>query len=248
MVVTVTDASGPVGVGLEVEILFDHPDVGSCSEYVIGWSFGVCHDSPLLTVEEIVDGSALELANGGNPAALSVHSILDGGWCALAIINFFGDEYLPPALGDQLYVATYGSDTPTSSEICLCDTLGNPACEIVFLPAFCSDLEYIPATICGQIEVTPPLELRRGDVDVNGAIQLADAVALLEWLFSVSPPGSCEDAGDVNDSGLLEPLLDPFFLLLFLFQNGAPPPAPFAECGLDPSADSLGCDVYPPCP
>ena len=38
------------------------------------------------------------------------------------------------------------------------------------------------------------------------------------------------------------------YVLTFLFSAGTPPPAPYPNCGLDPTADQLGCNSFPPCP
>jgi hypothetical protein len=43
----------------------------------------------------------------------------------------------------------------------------------------------------------------------------------------------------VNDDGTLN-ISDPITLLLHLFVGGGPLPAP-ADCGPDPTSDSLGC-------
>ena len=46
---------------------------------------------------------------------------------------------------------------------------------------------------------------------------------------------------DVNDSGLLD-ISDPLALLAYLFANGAEPPLPGAEPGIDWTPDKLTCD------
>lgn len=85
-------------------------------------------------------------------------------------------------------------------------------------------------------------EFTRGDVDANGTIELADAVSILQYLYGGDPlPVSCRDAADVDDSG--QPgILDPVWLLSFLFVAGSPPPpAPYPACGFDPTLDALDC-------
>ena len=49
-----------------------------------------------------------------------------------------------------------------------------------------------------------------------------------------------------NDDGTLN-LVDVIRLVGYLFRTGAPAPAPFEECGVDPTTDALGCDSFPPC-
>lgn len=80
----------------------------------------------------------------------------------------------------------------------------------------------------------------RGDVDGDGAVTLDDSQRLLEVLAgkSVEPP--CQDAADVDDDGDVDSD-DALFLLSFLGSGSPQPPAPFPECGVDPTADTLSC-------
>jgi hypothetical protein len=95
--------------------------------------------------------------------------------------------------------------------------------------------------------VEPPEQpFRRGDASSDGRRDLSDAVFTLSHLFTGGPPLACLKAGDSDDSGGLD-LSDAVYLLLHLFQGGPPPGAPFEECGLDPSADALACESFPPC-
>ena len=49
-----------------------------------------------------------------------------------------------------------------------------------------------------------------------------------------------------NDDGALD-IADAVAILSRLFANAGPLPAPFSECGLDPTADELGCAAFAPC-
>ncbi|MFN0059265.1 MAG: beta-propeller fold lactonase family protein [Planctomycetota bacterium] len=87
----------------------------------------------------------------------------------------------------------------------------------------------------------------RGDVNIDGAINIADAVFALEVLFSGLPASSCADAMDCNDDGALN-IADPIALLNYMFSGlGLTLPAP-TVCGVDPSADALGCAAFGVCP
>ncbi len=103
-----------------------------------------------------------------------------------------------------------------------------------------------------EYSLTPPSadpELTRGDSNDDGMVNIADAVFLLSSLF---PTGAgvdlpCEDAADANDDGTLN-IADAIATLQSLFGS---PPAPLpspTSCGVDPSADALGCDVGTSCP
>ena len=84
---------------------------------------------------------------------------------------------------------------------------------------------------------------RRGDGNADGALNIADPVATLNFLFSGGAGPPCEDAADANDTGVLD-ITDAVFTLNFLFLGGAPPlpPGP-SECGRDPTLDRLACLV-----
>ncbi|MBI4607184.1 MAG: hypothetical protein HY721_34910, partial [Planctomycetes bacterium] len=86
----------------------------------------------------------------------------------------------------------------------------------------------------------------RGDAAADGKLDLADAVAVLGYLFRRGEAPGCLDAADANDDGRLN-VTDAVRLLLHLFAGGAPPREPSAACGADPTADGLACDVHPPC-
>jgi len=91
----------------------------------------------------------------------------------------------------------------------------------------------------------------RGDVNQDGRLTVSDSIAVLRYLF---PAGdqvpACLDACDMNDDGRIN-VADPVYLLGYLFADGpaVPPPAgsPPAACGPDPTADSLGCEIFSPC-
>jgi hypothetical protein len=97
----------------------------------------------------------------------------------------------------------------------------------------------------------PPPELfRRGDVNVDGGVNIADAIRLLNALFVPgSPQPDCYDSADVNDDGGNN-VADAVYLLNALFVPGSDnPPAPGAlECGVDPTDDAFDCALYLACP
>jgi hypothetical protein len=89
----------------------------------------------------------------------------------------------------------------------------------------------------------------RGDANLDQRVDLSDAVAILNFLFSGQGGfHDCKDAMDADDNGSLE-VTDGIRILNFLFQGGEKPAAPFEECGFDTAHDpvdpnatkSLGC-------
>lgn len=91
------------------------------------------------------------------------------------------------------------------------------------------------------------IHFRRGDIDGDGLVDIADPIAVLGDLFSTPSGSECAKAADTNDDGLAD-IADPVYLLTFLFSRGSEPPAPFADCGLDPTEDALDCAAYAGCP
>ncbi len=100
-----------------------------------------------------------------------------------------------------------------------------------------SDLSFIP-TVIRILRVEKP-RFRRGDATNDTGVNLADAVAILGYLFRGEREPACLDAADTNDDGSVN-LSDAIFLLTALFKGGPEPPAPGRECGEDGTADSLG--------
>ena len=80
----------------------------------------------------------------------------------------------------------------------------------------------------------------RGEVNQDGAVNLTDGVAILQYLFQGGAAPACEDAADVDDDGQVI-LTDAVYLLNFLFAQGVEPPAPFPEPGADEMEDELLC-------
>jgi hypothetical protein len=79
----------------------------------------------------------------------------------------------------------------------------------------------------------------RGDSNNDLKVDLGDAITIFNDLFLGTPaPAPCRDALDVDDSGSLD-LTDGVSILLFLFQGGGPPKAPFPDPGIDPTNDTL---------
>jgi len=87
---------------------------------------------------------------------------------------------------------------------------------------------------------------KRGDANLDGAVDISDPVKTLNFLFIGAPNPGCDDAMDANDSGAVD-ISDGVYSLNFLFTGGKAPPAPYPDCGEDETADSLGCNSYPLC-
>jgi hypothetical protein len=70
---------------------------------------------------------------------------------------------------------------------------------------------------------------------------------MLSDLFLGGPHLDCEAASDANADGGFD-VADPTFVIQFQFLEGAPPPAPYPNCGTSPGQEAADCFSYPTCP
>ena len=97
-------------------------------------------------------------------------------------------------------------------------------------------------------ETAPGAQFRRGDCNNDAKVDISDAINTLDALFLGDEPLGCQDACDVNDDGQLD-ISDPIATLDALFLGSGSIPLPgMQDCGVDPTADGLGCELYEGCP
>jgi hypothetical protein len=86
---------------------------------------------------------------------------------------------------------------------------------------------------------------RRGDADVNGAVNITDAVRILNVLFLGIGTITCDDAADSDDNGAVN-ITDAVRILNVLFLGiGTIGPPGADACGPDPTDDAISCADYP---
>ncbi len=102
-----------------------------------------------------------------------------------------------------------------------------------------------PWSLVIHTELAGATFFRRGDVNLDAIVNLADAVTICSYLFKGRVVG-CLDALDTNDDGRLN-VADPVYLLAYLFAKKLPPPTPGPELRwFDPTPDDLDCAVGAP--
>jgi len=101
------------------------------------------------------------------------------------------------------------------------------------------DAEAKAAYIC----VGPGTAFARGDANVDGRMDISDAVRILMYLFGGGVTLDCLDAADADDSGALD-ISDPIRILWYLYLGGQVVAPPFPGKGPDPTEDGLGCQRW----
>jgi hypothetical protein len=98
----------------------------------------------------------------------------------------------------------------------------------------------VPGTIGTSCGTPTGGNVRRGDSDSNGAVNITDAVRILNVLFLGIGAITCDDAADSDDNGAVN-ITDAVRILNVLFLGIGVIPPPTESCGPDPTDDALGC-------
>jgi mono/diheme cytochrome c family protein len=109
----------------------------------------------------------------------------------------------------------------------------------------CAALSVLAGRSLWALEFPP---LQRGDANNDSRLDIADGIAVLQFLFLGGRAPPCSPVADANDSGMVD-ITDGIFILQHLFLGGPTPPvltqADLVECrGLDPAAVERGLSVY----
>jgi hypothetical protein len=95
----------------------------------------------------------------------------------------------------------------------------------------------------GRVHVLGDPAFLRGDANLDGKLDLSDAVHTLSALFLGAGPLACEDAADANDDGQLD-ISDPITILSFLFAGVDAAPLASRIAAADATPDALTCERY----
>ena len=147
--VRINDATGETETAGDVIISLD-----VTADDVYGWSVAVCHDSDLVTLEEVLDGADLAVANDGDAPEFAQVTLYDDGFVAGALVCLTSCEFLPTGAEYELYLASYTplALAPTVIDLTLCDTLPAIDNEVVLLGGVSID----PTLDDGTLTVTGP--------------------------------------------------------------------------------------------
>lgn len=236
------------GATVSIPVSLDNPMAAE------GFSFGLLHDAAVAAVTGGAQGSVTQATNAGGGAdfffvntAPTLPAGATGGafvGCVISLSPPF-DE-IAMGIDQEVAVISYQIGAATTAgqttSVNFSGDVGNPPVAIVV--SVNGGSQAVGTLVSGSITsdgVVAGQTFRRGDANDDGIVDVSDVVFLAKWLFGVGPASTCDDAGDANDNGVLDSLMDPLFLLTYLFQGGPAPAAPFASCGLDPTSDALDC-------
>lgn len=242
LVQTLEAGSTSVAVGGQGSVVVQLQTTGQ----IRGLSYGICHDSALVTALTLSEGADVQALNGGLGPEFGVLNVLSDG-VTQALVPAFMQIVTLPAGTNELAIATYeGVGAPgNTANLDFCNTLTDGVTPPVAVSFTCSGgATFGPATSSGSVEILDGVVFIRGDCNVDGSFNVADAVNLLGLLFGGGNTTTCEDACDGNDDGSRD-IGDAVYMLGNLFSMGDPPPAPHPGCGVDPTMDLLGCVAGP---
>jgi hypothetical protein len=100
---------------------------------VAGWSFGVCHDSALMTINSAVDGATTLIVKNGSPPDFNQIQVSTQGYGVGVVICFTGCAVLDPGTGYELNVANYTADVEGVAASDYCNSIGSPPIETVIV-------------------------------------------------------------------------------------------------------------------
>ena len=142
-------------------------------------------------------------------------------------------------IANLIYEVPIGNPLGTVGLIEFVDGLGSPPITNRFSTEMTESIT--PYFLHGSctIDAQPQFVFFRGDANYNLAVDIADAIFILGYLFSGGAEPGCPDTADVNDDGQIN-IGDAIYLLGFLFGDGPTIPYPFPGFGLDPTPDNLG--------
>lgn len=224
------------------------------SSDVQGWSYGICHDMALLSLDAVVAGSTTSTVNNGGSADFAELNMEAGGYTIGVVISFTGAAVLAPGSDYELTVGTYTAmagvvpgDPSVLTEVTPCQTLGVPPVSTVVVVGGSSLAPQTSPLTLAISPIPPPRDFVRGDANADGHVDISDGIWMLSNLFQGGPGIDCDLANDANADGSFD-TADAIYDLNYVFLGGAAPSAPFPGCGQLENQTIEQCQEFPGCP
>ena len=185
--VSLTFTGGTVlpGETISSSVILDH------SSNATGWAYSACHDPAVVELSTFSLGASGLVVNGGEPPDFLEIQQTAEGWSHGAIVSSFGLFSLPDGV-HEIGVAEYQGGAAGVTTICPCelDVVPPPTTVIVY-----SGVSVAPVEICGDITVPEGPYFVRGDANVDGSVDVGDAIEILNTL--PTKPAFVIHTGDV---------------------------------------------------
>ena len=235
------DGTAEAGEMLTVPMILD----STAGSEIVGWSYGVCHDPAVISIESVELGSAITSILGPAGPFIFLLEIEADGYAISLLLDSLPFTTLPVGVS-EISVANYVHQlSPGESTVMTaCSTIGTPPVDLVAVEP---SAVIIPGTPIAGTWTGFATAFVRGDVNDDDGVNLADAVFLLAELFAGGDGGLCPLAKDINADGTIN-IADPVDLLNALFAGGSFPPAPFPDCGSVPGQTLADCPTFVSCP
>lgn len=221
------DLTGATGASLVLDPVA-LSDAGSYLVQVMDANTAVSSAPALLSVETapVIDVEPLD-SNVCMPATSLTLSVTASGTPPLAYQWRLDGLVLPGATGSTLTIPSFDPTVDVGSyDVIVSNACGSAPSAAALVTAQCSN------------------PFVRGDCKNDGHFNIADPLKLVRVLFTGLPFGTCVDACDSNDDGVVD-LSDIMYSLAFLFEGAGPAPtSPFPLCGVDPTGDTLDCPLF----
>jgi hypothetical protein len=219
-----------------------------------GFSMGLGHDSTLLEATAVDLAGPVVALDGGNGPDFAESSIYPDGITLGCVYSFLGAETVSFTAQETVAVVSYstvagtlaGNTAGTATSLSWNGGLGSPnVTNVMVVGGGSIAAETQDATI--TLVAASITAYLRSDANADGRNDVADAIWMLSDLFLGGPHLDCEAASDANADGGFD-VADPTFVIQFQFLEGAPPPAPYPNCGTSPGQEAADCFSYPTCP
>ncbi len=160
-----------------------------------------------------------------------------------------------PGVGAALTLMIDGAEMPSAAIVDGCyqwDTTGLGVGSMHKLEVAARGCSGFESSASVSVQVIDQAPFRRGMVNDDGAVNIADAICLLDYLFGAETKPckhsveKCLNALDCNDDDKVD-IADAIKLLGHLFGHTGDLPVPFGQCGADPTSGKLKCERFAPC-
>jgi hypothetical protein len=151
-----------------------------------------------------------------------------------------GDDQEVMTVDFQIIGDLTGQTDPIVSDVIFLPSAGTPPITNLIVDG---NYQETPNLVAGTITIVNFNPFVRGDCNSDGGlVNIADGIAVLQYLFQGGAAPSCLDACDLDDNGQIG-VGDAVGVFSYQFAGGAPPAAPFPDAGIDPTTgDGIGCD------